>query len=190
MSMTNRKTVFGQDSLDSETVTSFNDICIGNIFRSKPIIGGKNRLFARWGLLTKFCCEKVEKSSWNWRKWSKICQKGLVYAHLGFSALRFSWLFPFGVSRLPSRESVNLKSDHTIVHNVYVDYDNQSTHSKLHRPSFICNDVINDVIKRREIRRPPERKELSPQVLKHRQRWLARINRIHRPFLTDRKPLR
>ena len=89
-----------------------------------------------------------------------------------------------------SCRSVNLTSDHTIVHNVYVDYDNQSTHSKLHRPSFICNDVINDVIKRREIRRPPERKELSPQVLKHRQRWLARINRIHRPFLTDRRPLR
>ena len=94
----------------------------------------------------------------------------------------------FGVSRV--KELVNLTSDHTIVHNVYVDYDNQSTHSKLHRPSFICNDVINDVIKRREIRRPPERKELSPQVLKHRQRWLARINRIHRPFLTDRRPLR
>ena len=94
----------------------------------------------------------------------------------------------FGVSGV--KELVNLTSDHTIVHNVYVDYDNQSTHSKLHRPSFICNDVINDVIKRREIRRPPERKELSPQVLKHRQRWLARINRIHRPFLTDRRPLR
>ena len=162
----------------------------GIYFVLSQLLEVKTDFFARWGLLTKFCCEKVEKSSWNWRNWSEICQKGLVYALRFFAIVQIRCMIWGKLSDFKGSGPVNLTSDHTIVHNVYVDYDNQSTHSKLHRPSFICNDVINDVIKRREIRRPPERKELSPQVLKHRQRWLARINRIHRPFLTDRKPLR
>lgn len=167
-------------------MTSFNDICIGNIFRSKPIIGGKNRLFCSLRFIKQILLRESRGIELKLEKLKRYAKKGWfmpIWAGL-------SPVFPnrFGVSRV--KELVNLTSDHTIVHNVYVDYDNQSTHSKLHRPSFICNDVINDVIKRREIRRPPERKELSPQVLKHRQRWLARINRIHRPFLTDRRPLR
>ena len=170
----------------------------GIYFVLSQLLEVKNRLFCSLRFIKQILLREsreIELKLENHR--SKICQKGLGLCPFGlYDPI---WALPGNSKSMwgrfkGSESSVNhFTSDHTIVHNVYVDYDNQSTHSKLHRPSFICNDVINDVIKRREIRRPPvaeRKKELSPQVLKHRQRWLARINRIHRPFLTDRKPLR